>query len=138
MLIKSKLPLPEGLRQMGAQISSRRFREAVEAISDHTATGGDMATAMKQYPQLFPKLHIHRIAAGGTHGALDHVLFAIANFRYFNAYLLTRTQHIFAVPGTDRLSRDSGNHPPVHRRRSSADRRIHLIENRILGRRSSE
>ena len=79
-LLGSGVTLPESLRALTDQVESPRFKGILSSISEQVNQGSALGDAMAEYPKLFPKLYTNMIRAGEASGALETVLFRLAEF----------------------------------------------------------
>ena len=80
LLIKSRLPLPDSLRELSAHLPSPAFRDALLRVSEMTANGARFSDAVRAYPRFFDPVHAQMIAAGESAGTLADTLFCLARF----------------------------------------------------------
>jgi general secretion pathway protein F len=79
-LLGSGVTLPESLRALTDQVESARFKGILSSISEQVNQGSALGDAMAEYPKIFPKLYTNMIRAGEASGALETVLFRLAEF----------------------------------------------------------
>lgn len=79
-LLGSGVTLPESLRALTDQVESPRFKGILSSISEQVNQGSALGDAMAEYPKIFPKLYTNMIRAGEASGALETVLFRLAEF----------------------------------------------------------
>lgn len=79
-LLSSGVTLPESLRALTDQVESPRFKGMLSDIADKVNEGSALADAMSAYPKAFEPLYINMIRAGEASGALETVLFRLAEF----------------------------------------------------------
>lgn len=79
-LLHAGVTLPESLRALTDQVDSQRFKGVLSDISGHVNEGRSLADAMGKYPKIFPDLYINMIRAGEASGALETVLYRLADF----------------------------------------------------------
>lgn len=79
-LLRAGVPLLRGLRLLANRRSDpglgRVFRDIAEAVSQ----GSDLAAAMGQHPEVFPKVHIAMVRAGEKGGFLEQVMARLGAF----------------------------------------------------------
>lgn len=98
LLVRSNLPLPEGLRQLAASLPSSLFRQALEDLGGRTARGERFSTALPRHPQWFQPFHTRLIAAGEQSGLLSEALMAVARFTRMSNYMAGRLKDVVAYP----------------------------------------
>jgi len=79
-LLGSGVTLPESLRALTEQVESPRFKGILSAIAEQVNQGSALGDAMAEYPKVFPQLYTNMIRAGEASGALETVLFRLAEF----------------------------------------------------------
>ncbi len=79
-LLGSGVTLPESLLALTDQVESQRFKGILSAISEQVNQGSALGDAMAEYPKVFPTLYTNMIRAGEASGALETVLFRLAEF----------------------------------------------------------
>jgi general secretion pathway protein F len=79
-LLNSGVTLPESLRALVEQVESVRFKGILNDVADKVNQGGSLADSMAAYPKVFPQLYINMVRAGEASGALETVLFRLAEF----------------------------------------------------------
>jgi type IV pilus assembly protein PilC len=73
------VPLVEALDSVGGATGSPIYNDAVKRIRDDVAVGHQLQLAMRQ-TNLFPNMVVQMVAIGEESGALDKMLFKIAEF----------------------------------------------------------
>lgn len=61
----------EALNMLAEQTENKRFKAALEDVRDAVQKGETLASAMAEYPKIFPDLMVQMVAAGETSGSLD-------------------------------------------------------------------
>ncbi|MCA9656224.1 MAG: type II secretion system inner membrane protein GspF [Myxococcales bacterium] len=79
-LLQAGVTLPEALAALTDQVESQRFKGILSDISEKVNQGSSLADSMSPYPKVFPQLYINMIRAGEASGALETVLFRLAEF----------------------------------------------------------
>src|SRR5690606_6492286 len=59
---------------------SQNFKGVLSEVATRVNEGASLADAMSRYPKVFPDLYINMIRAGEASGALETVLFRLAEF----------------------------------------------------------
>ena len=98
LLIKSNLPLPDSLRQLGRYFPKHDFQNAILEIGACTERGEKFSAVIGRYPRFFDPFHIQLISAGEASGTLPEVLFSVARFARFGQLLTARVRDIIAYP----------------------------------------
>ncbi|MEM9457654.1 MAG: type II secretion system inner membrane protein GspF [Myxococcota bacterium] len=79
-LLQAGVTLPEALAALTDQVESQRFKGILTDIADQVNQGSSLADAMGAYPKVFVPLYVNMIRAGEASGALETVLFRLAEF----------------------------------------------------------
>lgn len=79
-LLHAGVTLPESLRALTDQVESQNFKGVLGEVATRVNEGAALADALAQYPKVFPSLYINMIRAGEASGALETVLFRLAEF----------------------------------------------------------
>src|SRR5690606_26868840 len=79
-LLHAGVTLPESLRALTDQVESQNFKGVLSEVATRVNEGASLADAMSRYPKVFPDLYINMIRAGEASGALETVLFRLAEF----------------------------------------------------------
>jgi type IV pilus assembly protein PilC len=79
LTFKAGVPLVEALETVGGATGSIVYAEAVKKIREDVAVGYQLNLAMKQV-NLFPHMVVSMVAIGEESGALDAMLFKVAEF----------------------------------------------------------
>jgi type II secretory pathway component PulF len=73
-LVRTRLPLPEGIRRIGRQMRSRSFRKALARVEEDLREGMSLSDAMARHRQHFSPYYIQAVRAGEESGDLLSVL----------------------------------------------------------------
>jgi type IV pilus assembly protein PilC len=76
---RAGVPLVEALESVSGATGSPVYNEAVKRIKDDVAVGHQLQLAMRQV-NLFPNMVVQMVAIGEESGALDKMLFKVADF----------------------------------------------------------
>lgn len=97
-LLRAGVPLLRGLRLLANRRSDpglgRVFRDIAEAVSQ----GSDLAAAMGQHPEVFPKVHIAMVRAGEKGGFLEQVMARLGAFVMSQAEMRARVVGSLVYP----------------------------------------
>lgn len=97
-LIKSGIPILRALRTVGEQSASRRFRSIVKHMEMSVRDGRMLSDALTEYPTLFPELYVNMIRSGESAGALDEMLYRLAEARDREDELRNKVRTAMAYP----------------------------------------
>ena len=99
LLIRSNLPLPDSLRQLGERLDDKEFSAVILQIGERSARGEKFSSTIEAFsPHLFPAFHVRLISAGETSGTLPDTLFAVAKLSRFQQFVVESVRDILAYP----------------------------------------
>jgi general secretion pathway protein F len=79
-LLHAGVTLPESLKALTDQVESPRFKGILSDIAVRVNEGSSFADSMGRYPKVFPQLYVNMVRAGEASGALETVLYRLAEF----------------------------------------------------------
>lgn len=79
-LLVSGVPVMRSLALLSRQKSSPRLAAVYRSIGEAVSDGGDLAEAMAQHPDIFPRTHVAMISAGEKGGFLEQVFQRLGAF----------------------------------------------------------
>jgi general secretion pathway protein F len=79
-LLKAGLPLVSSLNALTDQIDNPKLKKIITQIRERVNEGSSLASAMVEFPKVFPDLYTNMINAGEASGALELVLFRLAEY----------------------------------------------------------
>ncbi len=79
-LVRSGLPLEEALRAVSQQTEKERVRSMLMGVRSGVVEGRTLASALGDFPHVFPELYRSTVAAGEQSGFLDAVLERLADY----------------------------------------------------------
>lgn len=79
-LTRSGLPLDEALTAVAEQSEGRRVKRVALGVRSGVVEGSTLASALNQFPQVFPPLFRATVEAGESSGKLDHILERLADY----------------------------------------------------------
>lgn len=97
-LTRAGIPLVEALLSLKKQQSNDRMRSVFESLRMDIVEGGDLASAMRSHPDIFPSMYNGMVQAGEASGALDEVLDRIAAHAEADARLRARLKSAMTYP----------------------------------------
>ena len=97
-LLKSGIPLVEGLSALIEQIDQPDLKAAFTQTRDKVNEGTSFADALAMHPKIFPPLFVNMVAAGEASGTLDAVLARLAQFLEGQARLTNKVVGALAYP----------------------------------------
>jgi type IV pilus assembly protein PilC len=80
-IIRSGIPILEGIEEVKKSIRDIRFRSILESVIRDVSSGDGLAQAMARYPNAFPQSYVAVIQAGETAGSMEE------SFRDMGEYL---------------------------------------------------
>lgn len=79
-LMNAGIPLVEALAALVDQVESKALKRVLSTVKQKVNEGVSLADALAEHPRAFSPLYINMIRAGESSGALDVVLFRLADF----------------------------------------------------------
>jgi general secretion pathway protein F len=98
VLVNAGIPLVEALTALVDQVDNERLKRVVSAVKQRVNEGSSLADALSQHPKAFSTLYVNMIRAGETSGALDIVLFRLADFTESQARLRSKILGTLTYP----------------------------------------
>ena len=98
VIIKSGVPLAEGLELLSQNMPNKEFAKCIIKISNKLASGDDLSTAFKIYDRIFNPITIGLIEAGEAGGILSEVLERIAALQEANAKIKSEIKSSLIYP----------------------------------------
>ena len=87
VLVNAGIPLVDALTALVEQVDHERLKRVLSAVKQRVNEGSSLAEALGQHPKAFSNLYVNMIRAGESSGALDVVLFRLADFTESQARL---------------------------------------------------
>lgn len=97
-LVHSALPLEEALRVVSQQTEKPRLRSMLMGVRSRVMEGHSLATALEDYPHIFPELFRTTVGAGEHSGHLDVVLERLADYTESRQVLKQRVSLALIYP----------------------------------------
>lgn len=97
-LVRSGLPVEEAVRAVSQQTEKLRLRNMLMAVRSRVLEGHTLATALGNFPQVFPELYRATVAAGEQSGHLDLVLERLADYTEARQQLRQKIQLALIYP----------------------------------------
>jgi general secretion pathway protein F len=79
-LLHAGVTLPESLKAMTDQVESQRLKSILSDVAVRVNEGSSFADSLARYPKVFPQLYLNMVRAGEASGALETVLYRLAEF----------------------------------------------------------
>ena len=98
VLVNAGIPLVEALTALVEQVEHERLKRVLSAVKQRVNEGSSLAEALAQHPKAFTSLYVNMIRAGESSGALDVVLFRLADFTETQARLKAKVLGTLTYP----------------------------------------
>ncbi len=98
VIIKSGVPLAEGLELLSQNMPNKEFAKCIVLIANKLASGDDLSNAFRIYDRIFNPITIGLIEAGETGGILSEVLERIAALQEANAKIKSEIKSSLIYP----------------------------------------
>jgi general secretion pathway protein F len=98
VLVNAGIPLVEALTALVEQVDHERLKRVLSAVKQRVNEGSSLADALGQHPKAFSNLYVNMIRAGESSGALDVVLFRLADFTESQARLRSKVLGTLTYP----------------------------------------
>ena len=79
-LTNAGIPLVECLTALSDQTENEKFKRVLSQIKDKVNEGSPFAEALREHPDAFDDLYVNMVRAGESAGALEQVLYRLADF----------------------------------------------------------
>jgi general secretion pathway protein F len=97
-LLRAGLPLVSSLNALTDQIENPKLKKVITQIRERVNEGSSLAAAMEEFPKVFPDLYINMIGAGEASGALELVLFRLAEYQESQVRIRNRIRGALIYP----------------------------------------
>lgn len=97
-LLKAGVPMLRALATVSGQSSNTRFAGILERVSTAIRNGSTFSAALSEYPRVFSPLYVSMVRAGESAGALDQILWRLAEEREKQDDRWRRVQAALAYP----------------------------------------
>jgi len=97
-LVKSGVPILEGLADLRDSLENPRFREIVASLVEGIEGGQTLSQAMDAHPRIFDKVFVSLIRAGETSGRLPEVLHSLSETLKWEDELASQTKKLAMYP----------------------------------------
>lgn len=97
-LIAAGVPVVEALAAVGEQSDKPAVTQVLSHVRDQVTQGTPLATALAEFPTIFPELYVGMVRAGEAAGALDLVLERLATYTEAQTRLSARVRNALAYP----------------------------------------
>jgi len=79
-LLVAGLPLVDALGVLVDQADKKTLKSLMADVREQIRGGKSLSAVLEQYPKEFSQIYVHMVRAGETSGALDQILFRLAEF----------------------------------------------------------
>jgi general secretion pathway protein F len=97
-LLRAGLPLVTSLNALTDQIENPKLKKIITQIRERVNEGSALAAAMEEFPKVFPDLYVNMISAGEASGALELVLFRLAEYQEGQVRIRNRIRGALIYP----------------------------------------
>jgi general secretion pathway protein F len=98
VLVNAGIPLVDALTALVEQVDHERLKRVLSAVKQRVNEGSSLAEALAQHPKAFSNLYVNMIRAGESSGALDVVLFRLADFTESQSRLRSKVVGTLTYP----------------------------------------
>ncbi|MEI7705395.1 MAG: type II secretion system inner membrane protein GspF [Deltaproteobacteria bacterium] len=98
VLVNAGIPLVDALTALVEQVDNERLKRVLSSVKQRVNEGSSLADALGQHPKVFTGLYVNMIRAGESSGALDVVLFRLADFTESQARLRSKILGTLTYP----------------------------------------
>jgi general secretion pathway protein F len=98
VLVNAGIPLVESLGALVEQVEHERLKRILSDVKQRVNEGASLADALGAHPRVFTTLFANMIRAGESSGALDVVLYRLAEFTESQARLRSKVLGTMAYP----------------------------------------
>lgn len=98
LLVRSGVPILEGLSDLRDSLEHPRFREVVASLIESIEGGQKLSQAMEGQPKVFDKVFVSLIRAGETSGRLPEVLKSLTESLKWEDELASQTKKLIMYP----------------------------------------
>ena len=97
-MVRSGIPIIDGLRDMRDSIDSPRFREILTVMTEDMDAGNVLSQCMASHPDVFDRVFINLIKAGEQSGQLPEVFKSLADSIRWQDELISQTKRLLMYP----------------------------------------
>lgn len=97
-LVGASLPLVECLGALIEQMDKGKQKRILSQVRERVVEGEPLADAMQPHPRVFDNLYVNMVRAGEASGALDIVLFRLAEYTERSAELRRKVRSALTYP----------------------------------------
>ena len=97
-MVRSGIPIIDGLRDMRDTIDTPRFREVLTSMTEEMEAGSVLSQCMASHPDAFDKVFVSLIRAGEQSGQLPEVFRNLADTIRWQDELISQTRRLLMYP----------------------------------------
>lgn len=97
-MVGAGLPIVQSLDVLARQTENEALRHVIRSMVADVEAGSSLAEAMSRHPAAFPALTVDMVAAGEAGGALDTILFRLADYLEKNEALARKVRSALVYP----------------------------------------
>ncbi len=97
-MVRSGIPILDGLRDMRDTIESPRFREVLTIMTEDMEAGNVLSQCMASHPDVFDRVFVSLIRAGEQSGQLPEVFKNLADTTRWQDELISQTRRLLMYP----------------------------------------
>lgn len=97
-MVRSGIPIIDGLRDMRDTIDSPRFREVLTIMTEDMEAGNVLSQCMATHPDVFDRVFVSLIRAGEQSGQLPEVFKNLADTTRWQDELISQTRRLLMYP----------------------------------------
>jgi type IV pilus assembly protein PilC len=97
-MVRSGIPIIDGLRDMRDTIDTPRFREVLTVMTEDMEAGNVLSQCMASHPDVFDKVFVSLIRAGEQSGQLPEVFKNLADTIRWQDELISQTRRLLMYP----------------------------------------
>ncbi|MBY0269797.1 MAG: type II secretion system F family protein [Burkholderiales bacterium] len=97
-MVRSGIPILDGLRDMRDTIDSPRFREVLTIMTEDMEAGNVLSQCMATHPDVFDRVFVSLIRAGEQSGQLPEVFKNLADTTRWQDELISQTRRLLMYP----------------------------------------
>lgn len=98
VLLEAGMPVVGALSALLEQTSNPRLKKTIFDVRDRVNGGKTLANGMAAHPRVFSKLHVNMVGAGESSGALEQVLFRLADLQERQVKLKSKVVAMLVYP----------------------------------------
>ncbi|MBI5118599.1 type II secretion system inner membrane protein GspF [Candidatus Poribacteria bacterium] len=80
VLLQAGMPLVDALNAVLEQVENKRLTKVVYRVKESISEGAALSVSLAQHSRHFPRLYVNMVKAGESSGALEVVLFRLADY----------------------------------------------------------